>query len=446
MESRFVKYLLGLSFLLCFHLLAGINLFHEIATTTVVTLLIINSALLSIPWALYALIKERFGLFIALISLTIFWLAIEQMNSHLNVANPWFNLGNALSGCPQFIQWYEYTGVSGGSLWILLANCTLFYAVYHFSKSNSAKSLVWAAVFISVPLVLIHVSNRMAFSFTGQKSEALILETTPNKNSVLKVTFNELLDASKEHKSDKTKYIVWPESAFGGMMQSYDLEKNILTSMIRRNLINDSLTFIAGILLKTGEKNFNAAVVIRSEDVFAYKKERLVPFVEYSPALLGWFKPIKWSSIEMSSGDGSSTIPRGLSIGICYEALFGEIISSNCMKSNGGIIVIISNEEWTPGASKNLLQICSIRAIENRKYILRSTNTGITSLISPDGIIERRLESKKLIETLIVDVVPNDYITFYMRHGDYIGRIAIVLSSILVICFGIEIASVSSKL
>ncbi len=124
-----------------------------------------------------------------------------------------------------------------------------------------------------------------------------------------------------------------------------------------------------------------------------------------------------------------------ISIAICNDALFGEMISENCMNSGGQIMAILSNEIWTPGASKGLLQIASLRAIETRKYIVRSTINGFSSMIDPLGTIIEVPKSNKRISAFKFEVLPNRSLTFYMLYGDIIGQISIILTIFLLFGF-----------
>ena len=105
---------------------------------------------------------------------------------------------------------------------------------------------------------------------------------------------------------------------------------------------------------------------------------------------------------------------------ICYESIFGDIITSK--KSN--LIAIITNDGWWKNTSgyKQHHQYARLRAIEQRKSIIRSANTGISSIISPNGeiIVETNWDEEIAINNLIY---VNENITFYNKFGDYIGRI-----------------------
>ena len=115
---------------------------------------------------------------------------------------------------------------------------------------------------------------------------------------------------------------------------------------------------------------------------------------------------------------------------ICYESIYGEYVSSfNTLGSSW--ICIITNDGWwgTTFGHQQHQSYARLRAIENRKYVLRSANTGISSVINPLGLVEQFLPyaEEGIIETRISKF---DKTTFYAQHGDYIGRLASFLAII----------------
>ena len=427
-QSGFIKYALGLFFIVVFHLLAGIHLITDIDQSTIVLLLILNAFLLSIPWAIYIGVKQRLSLPISLLFLTILWLGVEQVSAETGIPSPWFVLGNGLMGRPEFIQFYEYTGVAGGSLWILSANCSLFYAINSFlHRKPLAYCVGRLAIFVGLLLLPILLSKEIKFISLASPQEVLIVNTRQTNETILKVTFNQLLERSRNNISEKTKYIIWPESIFESAVSIGDIGKFPVVREVRKHLIGDGpIILVCGLVFSEDYKYYNTALTISSENVNVYKKRQLVPFTEYHPSFFGLFKMFIWSDIEISNGEGAMIETNSVSVNICYESLFGRIVAENCLKSKGRVLAFISNEFWTPGASEFLLRICSIRAIENRKYILRSTNNGIASIIKPDGSVLKSSQSRESLSTIKTDIVPNDYRTFYMRYGDFIGRSALI--------------------
>ena len=113
---------------------------------------------------------------------------------------------------------------------------------------------------------------------------------------------------------------------------------------------------------------------------------------------------------------------------ICYESIYGDYVA-DYIRNGANVIFIVTNHGWwgnTPGHRQHL-QYASLRAIETRKDIARSANTGISAFIDQKGMIH---QATSYWEPAVIrqDVLFNDYTTFYIRYGDIIGRVCILLA------------------
>ena len=115
---------------------------------------------------------------------------------------------------------------------------------------------------------------------------------------------------------------------------------------------------------------------------------------------------------------------------ICYESIFGEYVSRFTPK-HAQWICIITNDGWWGDSfgHQQHLSYARLRAIECRKSIVRSANTGISALILPNGTISSQLDYGEA-GTIEGEIVKSDLITFYSVHGDYLGRLAYFLAFI----------------
>lgn len=138
---------------------------------------------------------------------------------------------------------------------------------------------------------------------------------------------------------------------------------------------------------------FNAAISLGEAAPQSYAKQHLVPFGEYSPPLFGWF--YRLVSIPMSDQTrGAPNQPpmllgsQRVALNICYEDLFGaEIIRA---LPQAGVLLNLSNLAWygRSFAQPQHLQIARVRALESGRPMLRSTNTGMTAVVLPDGRVD----------------------------------------------------------
>ena len=174
-----------------------------------------------------------------------------------------------------------------------------------------------------------------------------------------------------------------------------------------------------------------------------YHKSRLVPGVEKMPfPKLFWFLedlvinlggPRTSLSPDTAQHAFYTTINDGtVKVGtvICYESAYGEIFS-DFVKDGAQLMAVITNDAWwgdTPGYKQHFL-FSRLRAIESRRTVLRSSNPGISAFIDESGDVHQATKYNTRL-AIKQNVYPNDYITFYTRHGDYLARIAVVLASI----------------
>ena len=179
-------------------------------------------------------------------------------------------------------------------------------------------------------------------------------------------------------------------------------------------------------------------ILLKSDSsISIYHKTKLVPGVEQIPYSF-IFDKITDFTVDLGGVSGSLSIDNDKDMFecnelkillICYESIFGDIITSK--KSN--LIAIITNDGWwknTSGYKHH--QYARLRAIEQRKSIIRSINTGISSIISPNGEIKTKTNwDEEIAINNLISV--NETITFYNKFGDYIGRIFSFVASFVII-------------
>jgi apolipoprotein N-acyltransferase len=115
---------------------------------------------------------------------------------------------------------------------------------------------------------------------------------------------------------------------------------------------------------------------------------------------------------------------------ICYESAYGEVFS-DFVKDGAQLMAVITNDAWwgdTPGYKQHFL-FSRLRAVESRRTVLRASNPGISAFIDESGDVHQATKYNTRL-AIKQNVYPNDYLTFYTRHGDYLARIAVVLASI----------------
>jgi apolipoprotein N-acyltransferase len=239
--------------------------------------------------------------------------------------------------------------------------------------------------------------------------------------------------------------IVWPEAP-NGFFES-DAEFRLTMSKLARAA---NAPIIVGAIgtdrdnsVKRGYDLYNSADFVQPDGSFAgrYDKMHLVPFGEYVPYKnllsfagslvedVGEFDPGKQQSLFATGGHRIGTF-------ICYESAFGDEVRQYA-NSGADVLVNISDDGWygDTSAAWEHLNIVRMRAIENHRWVLRSTNTGVTAAIDPYGRVVRAAP-RHIRTSLQVGFNYEHDITFYAAHGDLFAYLcALITAAGLVISF-----------
>jgi apolipoprotein N-acyltransferase len=186
----------------------------------------------------------------------------------------------------------------------------------------------------------------------------------------------------------------------------------------------------------TGTEAFNSAVLVSPEGewVSRYDKVHLVPFGEYVPfqKLLAFAGGLTQAVGDFSAGTSRQPLNAGgvkLGTFICYESIFPDEVRQFA-RNGAQVFVNISNDGWygDSGAYAQHLNQSRMRAIENSRWLLLDTNTGVTASVDPNGRIVARLQ-RKIRGTLIAPYALTDVTTFYTRHGDWFAYLCAIISA-----------------
>jgi apolipoprotein N-acyltransferase len=422
-----------------------------------------------------------------LAGLVCFWIAYEYLNESWPLAFPWMTLGNGFAVTHQWVQWYEYTGVYGGTIWIWGLN--IFAFLIYINLKNAAanqlrlKLLVAFVILLAMPLVF---SLYRYHSYQEQPDPSNIVVVQPNIDPYAKETsmpaatqIHILTHLSDSLGQPNTEFFLWPETAIPAPINednintsAYFLDaEHFLTQFKNGNLITGAETFKVYNYRATATASpydpqghqfydaFNAALNIEnSPQVQFYHKSKLVPGVEALPfgETLAFLKPVfehLGGAIGSYAGQRESTVFYSQSgIGadpvICFESIWGGYVAGS-VKKGAQFIAIITNDGWwedTPGKDQHL-DYAKLRAIENRRWVCRSANTGISAFINERGDIIK--QTKWWVRTALKqDINLNSDLTFYTLHGDYLaiaGCILAILGIVFILVKTIRIRFPSAR-
>lgn len=433
-----------------------------------------NALLMSIPFVFYQITKEKIGLKRGLIGLCCYWIAFEYLHLDWDLTWPWLTLGNVFANNTAWIQWYEYTGVFGGSLWVLMLNSIVFSFVIDLGKNppNNAYKWKYGISIVLIILLPIFISNivKSAYQFPEEKIQVVILQ--PNIDPYAKFSeispkeqMENIISLAKSAIDKNTAYLIGPETSMPRNLLMDEFENSpeyadlidLIDSFPQLQIVTGGS--IIEVYNTQNDKSataryskredlwydvYNSAIQINAKDVQFYHKSKLVPGVEKMP-FPAVFKHLEGFAIDLGGTTGSLGMQKertsffntdsslGIAPVICYESIYGEFVGDYLNKGANAIFIITNDGWWedTPGYQQHLAY-AKLRAIEHRKSIARSANTGISCSINPKGEIinpSNWWEMAVLKEEIHIDRTR----TFYSRFGDYLGRIAALISPLLIL-------------
>jgi len=408
------------------------------------------------------------------------WMGYEHFHLSWDLAWPWLNLGNALAAAPKLIQWYEFTGVRGGTLWIILVNFALFRGIDAY-RAKGPHAMIPAGALALMLLALPIFGSYLIFENVAARGDAVnVALIQPNLDPYTEKFdpqhYRRHVDAffrTAEAILDRdTQYLIGPETL---VVEQID-ETNPQASRYYRDVLafrkrHPGLNILLGVhsYRKLGdadippgsrfnrEKNFyyeafNTALFLPAGPAPAprfYHKTKLVPLFERMP-FVQYLTFLGTYSLELGGYSGTysnrpeaaafaspdgSTVIRPI---VCYESIFGPYCSRNLPRAKG-FICMITNDGWwknTPGY-RHHFNFSPIRAIENRRDFVRAANTGISALIDARGMVIARTPWWRET-TLKGQIHLRSGQTFFARKGDYLGRISLMFAGFLVVIAGMR--------
>ena len=385
----------------------------------------------------------------ALVAAPFLWVAVELARTRVT-GFPWNLLGTAQVDNISLSRITTWTGVYGVSFEIMLVNVAV--AAAFLVPRKKRRTLLIASVAAAAVLQAGRLVEAPALP--ADHAALLVQENIPAQanwtRDAFERTLRELTDLSAktvaansspapDSTHGKVDFIVWPESP-APFFASDPLFRNPLSEMARAThtwvvtgAIGSTPAMQGG---KSASQLFNsAALVSPSGDWTArYDKVHLVPFGEYLPfpQLFSFAGGLTKEVGEFQSGASRSPLDAGstrMGVFICYESVFpGEV--REFADQGAQVLVNLSNDGWygDSGAYAQHLNQTRMRAIENDRWILSATNTGVTASIDPYGRTVERLPRKER-SALVAPYALTSVTTFYTRHGDWFCWLCAIISA-----------------
>ena len=450
-----------------------------------------NAFQMSLIFGLFRWSKKRFKGMLPYIFLMVTWIAWERFYFDAEISWPWLVLGNAFARSIGSIQWYEFTGTLGGSLWVWATNLSIFGLLvslsdgswFRFNTKAKSAAIIGTILLIAGPFATSAVigSRYKDAMVSDRELETVIIQpnidpyhkfeflTQNEQNDILLSQIDSVISQRKADSTSAPLLVIAPETftrditvgnyagsrtwnRFTSYLKNYP-NVNLLFGASTYEFIHSALP-PSSTARKYGqgtwyESRNSALMVDGTAHTEIFHKSKLVVAVEKTPYpalfckiddMLGGVMgrcigqdEISLLNVRYRSPENGSVENIPVGCAVCYESIYGEYYTDYIRKGAEAMTVITNDAWWgnTPGYRQHL-SYSSLRAIETRRAIARCANTGISAIISPSGEIVKETSWWK--KEVLTGAIPlrND-ITFFVSHGDITGRVCTFLFLMLLL-------------
>lgn len=458
-----------------------------------------NALQMSLVFGLFRLSKRKFSGALPYIFLAAAWIAWERFYFDAEISWPWLVLGNSFARTTWAVQWYEFTGTLGGSLWIWACNLLLFSLLTRLSdgswnrlnaKARMAHICGYATILIAPFLVSYAVGKQYENSMQGaeQLPVAIIQPNIDPYNKFQAMSQADqtamLLSQISRLQESRPDLFAQNGTTDSSSVPLLILAPETFTNDITTGNYESSRTwrrFVSFLSDKPGtnllfgasswdrissseapshtarhlgdgtwiESHNSALMVDGTARTEIFHKNKLVVAVEMTPYpalfckiddMLGGVmgRCVGQDGISLLHVHAGDISPVPVGCAICYESVYGEYYTGYVRKGARAMTVITNDAWWgdTPGYVQHLSYSC-LRAIETRRAIARCANTGISAIISPSGEIISR--SPWWEQAVLTGSLPlRDDMTFFVTHGDIAGRVCTFVFCLLLLALAVK--------
>ena len=445
----------------------------------VVATVLINGSLMAAVWTLYGWVARKHSQRLGYWALVSGWLALEVFHENWAFSFPWLDFGHLFAATPGAVQWYEFTGHRGGTLWLWLANLVFVDALMN-NGWKAVTHTTWRAFLTSpipyvwgLPLVL------SLGIWTGHNTEndrhiwATYVQPnvdpyeekfqTPDQWQAHRWADSLLSDFSSIETSENPRIlrqpsalVVFPETflhegiqeRYGNAFKPIHALDTVLRTFPQTSLLVGASTyelFDAGEETSTSRPvdalgrrfydSYNSAIELTAgQPMEYYHKSKLVVGVEYMPFASTLKSVIGDATIALGGTTGTLGTQEERAVFaladttikvapiICWEQDYGAFVREYA-KKGANVFAIMTNDGWWGNTLGHVshFHYARLRAIENRRSIVRAANTGISGFIDPWGR-SSKVKTWDQAGSGTALIALNDRQTFYTQYGDLIGR------------------------
>ena len=375
---------------------------------------------------------KRDGVFFYAAVIPALWVAAEFLKELIPVLIPWGNIAYAVLPFQSFVQVADVTGVYGLTYLVVMVNGLFLVLI----KAVRSKSIAWQRIVIAVCLAVGVFGGTILYGqFRSESIRTLADESRPVAATLVQGNFSledrwsgmgfyhrvqTYLEMSREEDgADAAQIIVWPETMLNS---SARLDDEFFKSLMRA--IGPDALLVSGGLKSVPEGGaYNSAYFVSGKGrLQRYDKQILLPYAEKAP-MIDWLGSFYTAPDEFVKGRSPicfDTFMGKIAASICFETLYPDYIRQS-VRQGAEVLVNISNDAWFGDSAMPYMHLdgARMRAIENRRYVLRASNSGISAIIAPDGRIvkqSRLFEQAKIKGSFRLLQAE----TIYTRYGNWI--------------------------
>ncbi len=383
---------------------------------------------------LHHILKSRFFYLNILIPPSL-WITIDYIREIFDFFIPWYFIGYSQVRTP-FIQIADITGIYGVSFFIVFFNysITLFFTQ---KKQFTVPKFLPLAILTSIILLYgtssvkdqkLKTSPNQNIKITGIQGNTDSLERWDKSRSY--ITYSKYLELTEKNYKG-SGILIWPETVLNSSDRvNYEIIHKV------NSIYNSDTIFITGGTRKDSGGSFNSVFISKNGSLsHIYDKKILFPYSERKFAGLS-HGGVLGSTDTFTPGKKPGIFKNKQAspgISVCFESLYPSYIRKS-VNEGADILVNVANDSWFGNTYEPYMHLNStiVRAIENRRSMVRVTNSGISALITPSGEIVSSLALNKE-GAIRGTLTKRKELTIYTRYGDIIIIISvlIILSAIL---------------
>jgi len=431
---------------------------------------VLNSLLMALAFQFFHFTKKKIGSNYAILCFITIWTAFEYLHFQWELSWPWLSFGNHFSIIPSVVQWYSLTGVLGGTIWVLAINFLGFQLFKSIFIKKTSWKIEWkklsGLVMILFTPIIISLIQYNTYEEATKPIEVAVLQ--PNIDPIhdkftqpLDIQIKRLCNLADKTITKNTAIIIAPETAISQGFYEEDMALYPFYKYLKKRKENwGKAAFFTGastarffekrnsrasIKLDGGPgfmESYNSSLLMKSDGSHEFlHKSKLVLGVEKIP-FSNWLPFLEELSIQNGGTSGTLGVEKEPKVLqneeltfaplICYESIYGDFCAEQCNKGAEAIFVITNDGWWgdTPGYKQHM-SFSRLRAIENRRSVARSANTGLSCIINQRGDVVQQTSWWQ--ETALLGKINlNKETTLYSRTGDILGKLALYLAIALI--------------